>query len=340
MLLCGRFNEVKKRQRLEMTTTTEPFITSPFSLRTTKTSAVGNFSSEVLAPPVLSSRFIPLTQNVMDEVEAFIFFIGYPRSGHSIIGSFMDSHPNMIIAHEFPLFKTLARKRMTKYDIFNTLYRNSYDQLVNGWRGTMNVAKKGYSLSTKGLWQARFTKLKVIGNKHGGSAVQFFRTSPILFLSAMQNLRSVVNVPIRVIHVVRNPFDMIATQTLYMSTGIHGVKENASVTNKFNNTRLLMYYARDMLGRASAVSRMISVLNMSVLEIHNEDLIENPIAVMSSICKFVGVNCSNHFLQICKESTFSSPTKSRNTVVWPNGFIQLIQKRIKDYKFFQRYSFF
>src|SRR3989344_1389974 len=33
-------------------------------------------------------------------VRTFILFVGYPRSGHSLIGSIMDAHPNIIIAHE------------------------------------------------------------------------------------------------------------------------------------------------------------------------------------------------------------------------------------------------
>lgn len=33
-------------------------------------------------------------------VRTFVLFVGYPRSGHSLIGSIMDAHPNIIIAHE------------------------------------------------------------------------------------------------------------------------------------------------------------------------------------------------------------------------------------------------
>jgi hypothetical protein len=36
-------------------------------------------------------------------VRTFILFVGYPRSGHSLIGSIMDAHPNVIIAHEVRL---------------------------------------------------------------------------------------------------------------------------------------------------------------------------------------------------------------------------------------------
>ena len=42
-----------------------------------------------------------LSQNVIDGVKKFVIFIGYPRSGHSIVGSFMDAHPHMVITQLF-----------------------------------------------------------------------------------------------------------------------------------------------------------------------------------------------------------------------------------------------
>ena len=46
-----------------------------------------------------------LTQDVVNHIEKFILFIGYPRSGHSIVGSLMDAHPHMVIANEFLLLR-------------------------------------------------------------------------------------------------------------------------------------------------------------------------------------------------------------------------------------------
>ena len=46
-----------------------------------------------------------LTKEVIDGIEKFVLFIGYPRSGHSIVGSLMDAHPHVVIANEFLLLK-------------------------------------------------------------------------------------------------------------------------------------------------------------------------------------------------------------------------------------------
>jgi hypothetical protein len=43
------------------------------------------------------------------EVERFALFVGYPRSGHSLIGSLLNAHPDMVIAHELGVFDFLDR---------------------------------------------------------------------------------------------------------------------------------------------------------------------------------------------------------------------------------------
>ncbi len=72
-----------------------------------------------------------LPKHVIDGVEKFVFFLGWARSGHSIVGSLMDAHPNMVIANECTIFRNLASNsiRVTKEAIFDTLYQHSTSDL-------------------------------------------------------------------------------------------------------------------------------------------------------------------------------------------------------------------
>ena len=45
----------------------------------------------------------------LQSVEAFCIFIGYPRSGHSLLGSLLDAHPEMVIAHELDVLRSWPR---------------------------------------------------------------------------------------------------------------------------------------------------------------------------------------------------------------------------------------
>ena len=51
-------------------------------------------------------------------------FVGYPRSGHSLIGSLLDAHPNMLVAHELSALKYLLAG-FRKEQIFYLLLENS-----------------------------------------------------------------------------------------------------------------------------------------------------------------------------------------------------------------------
>ena len=118
--------------------------------------------------------FQPLSQSVVKGVEKFVFFVGYQRSGHSIIGSVMDAHPDIVIANKYFLFSECAAQLEfgasifeNKTQLFNELYKNSYLTSKCGWRSDSNTSK-GYNLDIGGQWQGTFRQLRVIGDKSGG----------------------------------------------------------------------------------------------------------------------------------------------------------------------------
>jgi hypothetical protein len=43
-------------------------------------------------------------RRMFEQIEACLF-IGYPRSGHSLIGSLIDAHPHAALGHELDLLK-------------------------------------------------------------------------------------------------------------------------------------------------------------------------------------------------------------------------------------------
>jgi hypothetical protein len=59
-----------------------------------------------------------------DQVENFCMFIGYPRSGHTLVGSLLDAHPNIILADELNALKFIEAG-FSERQIFYLLLRNS-----------------------------------------------------------------------------------------------------------------------------------------------------------------------------------------------------------------------
>ena len=282
----------------------------------------------------------PLYRSDVDSIKSFLIFIGWPRSCHSIIGSMLDAHPNVIVAHEFFLFQQLSEdKQLSNRNIlYNELYKNSYLSAMNGWRNSSNT-QKGYSLYIDGSWQGRFTELKVIGDKCGGDSTRMYSQDSAQFKVLYQLLRANVKVPIKVLQVIRNPLDMIATLTLYRGSGIPEVKVNATVSHKYNNLTLLREATESTLEIANALFRMVPDVRLSPLQVYCEDLIAHPTETITNICHFLNLKCSSEFLQMCADKTFKNTSASRHLVEWNLDMLPPLIKKIKSFPFFHRYSF-
>ena len=277
----------------------------------------------------------------ISDVEKFVFFVGYPRSGHSIVGSMLDAHPNMIVAHEFNLFQQLRHKSHThtKEALFNLLYTNSYNNALNGWRSGRKV-RKGYTLEVRDSWQGRFTKLKVIGDKSGGQTGHEYEASPSTFVHLYRQLKQTVGVPVRAIHVVRNPYDMISTRVLYRDKDKPGSRlSTATEEHKYNNTEHLVLQVNRTFELMLNVLNTMRDCKLTVLDIHIVDLIHSPRDTLQRVCDFLDLECPEDYLQACSNKAYTGVSKTRLLVEWPQTLRQRVSEQIQRYPYFQGYTF-
>ena len=105
-------------------------------------------------------------------VEKYCMFIGYPRSGHSLIGALLDAHPNIIIAHELNDLRYFARgfsKRKSiiyYYEVLSDTLRLDDERL--------SILMK---FPTNGKGNLKVSKLLEI--KREAVAFKFFKKIPI-----------------------------------------------------------------------------------------------------------------------------------------------------------------
>ena len=92
------------------------------------------------------------------DVQTLLLFIGYPRSGSTLLGSILDAHPNIVMANEYNLLSqwknyTRAQKRDKNY-VFGQLWSNS----VREARDLQRAPKSSYFFSyhIPGTWQGRY----------------------------------------------------------------------------------------------------------------------------------------------------------------------------------------
>ena len=292
-----------------------------------------------------------LSSQVIDHVKAFVFFLGKGRSGHSIVGSLMDAHPHVIISHEYHIFKKWLKFYNASNPIWTkTLLNSLYLKSVSDASGIRNLSTKGYTLKVENLWQGRFDHyIDVIGDKSGGSTTMLYIENKVLFKEHFNILKHDLQMPIRVIHVVRNPFDQIATLSLYSS--FEDAKKMGSIRKELKsgkskdvfllkNNDLVKKITLKMLAHYEAAVEMTKLFGRkNVLEIHISDLISNPKAILHQIFEFVGVDASEDFLEVCARKVFKTGSRTRELVVWPAPVKEMVEKCMKDNGFLARYNF-
>ena len=101
------------RMEIKASKSSTKYLSASRTLKTSKALAARE-TDELSTHP-----FIPLSKQTVEDVEKFVFFIGYPRSGHSIIASLMDAHPNIVIAHQYNVFGEWVKGKTFKYRIKN-----------------------------------------------------------------------------------------------------------------------------------------------------------------------------------------------------------------------------
>jgi hypothetical protein len=243
-------------------------------------------------------------------IEKYVMFIGYPRSGHSIFGSMLDAHPNIIIAHEQNILLYL-KAGFSKNQIFSLILKNSKDFTKAGRKW------EEYKYEIPNQWQGNFEQLKVIGDKKGGVSSIMILKDPTL----IERLQKRIRKKLVFVHVIRNPFDNITTMSKK-----HKVELNSSIKSYFR--------------RADAV-KMIKTdfTEIPMLDVKHEDLISKPAEELRRICDFLGLEYSKEYIDACSSIVMKKPSKTRFNIEWSKESKNQVIQQLADYKFLSEYSF-
>lgn len=251
-----------------------------------------------------------------DDVESFCLFVGYTRSGHSIVGTILDAHPEAAIAHEQPLFgprrvaTTGKLQHATREDLFRMLVHDTEVRTDRGRRGYRRGAANPLPLVPGGS-HGSVTTLRMIGTKRGQEAPTAWRMNPAIF----DELGALVGVPLRLLHVYRNPWDNVA-----------------SMARATSPDRAIPKY----FGRARAIAG-IKATGIPVYDLALEDLIARPQEEIASLLEFCGLAADDGFLDACASILDAEPHASRLEHEWTERERKSMVRRIESIPWLDRY---
>jgi hypothetical protein len=243
-------------------------------------------------------------------VRAYLMFIGHPRSGHSLVGSLLDAHPQVVVAHELDALQfVIAGYR--RGQLFSLVLEHSRHNAETGRKSW------GYSYAVPGQWQGRYDRLTVIGDKRGRKSTAWLDENPQL----LDRLIDTVQVPLKVVQVVRNPYDNIAT--MYKRGQVPLASQ---VQTYFSLCSTVDDVARQLDGE-------------QFHQVYLEDLVADAKGELASLCAFLDVPAEPEYLEACAAIVFPSPRTTRSDAPWTADLLADVARQAAEHPWLRRYRF-
>jgi hypothetical protein len=249
------------------------------------------------------------SRHLFEHVKAYVMFIGHPRSGSTLVSSLLNAHRNVCVANELNALRYVGRG-YGRQQLFWLLRRKDLDFTRRGLTWT------GYDYAVPNQWQGRFERLLVVGDKKAGVSTDMLGISPHLF----ERLERTLQVPIRVVHLLRNPFNVIT-----------------SMYRREKRTTLRIAIER-FFERCRVNGELMQHHLSRVHTIKLEELIASPQEELKSLCEFVGLSADLSYLDDCASILFEKPRQSRQDVCWPPELIDSVCDGIDRYSFLHGYA--
>jgi hypothetical protein len=131
-------------------------------------------------------------------------------------------------------------------------------------------------------------------------------------------LEKLVGVPVRLLHVVRNPFDNIATMA--------------------RRTGQPVELAADRYFALCDTVAGIRAGRTTVLDVRHEELVADPRAQLTQVVHWLGLDASTSYLDACTATVFDNPRRTRHEVGWREGLLTRVEAATREYDFLAGYT--
>ena len=258
-------------------------------------------------------------------LQQFVVFIGYPRSGHTLLGSLLDAHPAVTISIEANALHMVQLGYSRRALLWFITFWSKFVSIVlkNRW--------SGYSYKVPGGHQGITKHVQIMGDNDANQTSQRFMNDRQL----PKALEKRVNIPVKYIHVIRNPFDIITT--MHNRKVGNFSRKNMKTDGNSVYPKVLHKKSRGFFRKATQVANLLDQKQLDVLNIYHEDLIQHPERTLLAVLEFLGIQPEAPYLEKSISTIHASSNKSRHTIEWPENSKQEVMHQLASIPFLKEY---
>ncbi len=251
-------------------------------------------------------------RSVFSQLKCFALFIGQPRGGNSLVGSLLNAHRNLCLSQELSVLRYVSRS-YRRSQLLWLIYRQDRE---GGRRGHFD---HDYRYAVPGQWQGCFEDLVAIGDVKAGASTEIIGRNPDLLIQ----LRQLVGIPLRLFHVVRNPFQVIAA--------IQHQRPEVPIESIVDR-----YFKR-----CETNLRVMNDPFNGVMTLRWEQLLATPRESLTQLCEHLDLPVDSAYLDACQLvlSEQSIEQTLRVRVPWNQNLVDGIYRQMESYPFLQGYRF-
>lgn len=248
-------------------------------------------------------------RTTFSDVHTYCVFVGYPRSGHSVVGSVIDAHPDAIMAHRLDSLRYVARG-FDEHALFYMMLQNSRRYAATGRTLT------GYAYHVPDQWQGRFRTLRLVGDQEGNRSSVSLGKNPAMLDRIMERGR----VRVKLVHVIRNPFDNITTWAR---------RSQCSIERSMRDYFVLCDHVARIRARFGPET---------LIEIRHEDFVTAFASECARLFAHLDLPVTERFVQDCAKMIYPRPRATREREEWSPAVLREARARMGDHPFLAGYE--
>ncbi|MGB7405110.1 MAG: hypothetical protein WA906_05430 [Pacificimonas sp.] len=273
------------------------------------------------------------------DAPVFAQFVGFPRSGHSLVGALIDAHPDAAISHELDVMGLFHKG--VPMPLIHGLIAKTVEDFADAGRYW-----NGFSYTVSGAHESIPTRPFVIGDKKGDGTVRHCAARPDLLQKVSMRLGNRA----RWILVTRNPFDNIATMSLRKGRDYDRLRIETDDGQFWTAVRTAQADGRiaaevlddiiddyaDLCRAANGMQAQISAAQWH--QVVYEDFTTSVRFECQRLLAFLGLTSAKAYLSAANNLVRPAGVPSRDRIEWRKDQVQRVENLIAEISFLSPYQ--